>query len=64
VQALGQRFVDTGEELRNLAYAAVAERPPNLSDEQYDNLQQLARAAAAGTPLHEALASLAESASE
>jgi len=59
VQALGQRFVDAGEELLELAEAGVAGRPANLSDEQFDNLQRLGRAAAAGTPLDQALAELA-----
>jgi hypothetical protein len=59
VQALGQRFVDVGEELLALAEKAVAARPSNLSDEQYDNLQRLGRAVASGTPLDEALAALA-----
>jgi len=62
VQALGQRFVDVGEEVRVVAEAAVAVRPPNLSDEQYDTLQRLGHAAATGTPLDEALALLADSA--
>lgn len=60
VQALGQRFVDAGDELLELAEAGVAARPANLSDEQFDNLQRLGRATAAGTPLDQALAELAD----
>lgn len=55
VKALGQRFVDTGEKLLVLMEQAVAERPPNLSDAQYDALQRLGREAAEGVPLEEAL---------
>lgn len=60
VQALGQRFADAAEELERLAEEAVAARPENLSDEQYEILQCLGRAAAAGTPLDEALVALSE----
>lgn len=59
VQALGQRFADAGDELLELIPASGAARPPNLSDEQFDNLQRLGRAAAAGTALDQALAGLA-----
>lgn len=60
VQALGQRFVDAGEELLALAEQSAAVRPPNLTDMQYEAIQRLGRAAAAGTPVDDALASLAE----
>jgi hypothetical protein len=64
MQALGERFVAAGDVLLELAEAGVAARPPHLSDEQFDNLQRLGRAAAAGTPLDQALAELAASAPE
>jgi hypothetical protein len=55
VRALGQRFVEAGEKLLVLMEQAVAERPPNLSDVQFEALQGLGRAAAEGVPLEEAL---------
>jgi hypothetical protein len=59
VRALGQRFSDAGNQLTSLMEQAAASRPPNLSDIQYEALQKLGRAAAAGTSLPDALASLA-----
>ncbi|HTX45401.1 MAG TPA: hypothetical protein VMD48_03940, partial [Solirubrobacteraceae bacterium] len=61
VRSLGERFVEAGDQLRALAEQARAARPPNLSDEQYESLQLLGRAAAAGMALDAALASLANS---
>jgi hypothetical protein len=57
VQTLGRRFVDAGEKLLALMQEAVAERPANLSDVQFDALQRLGRAAAEGVPLEAALGS-------
>jgi hypothetical protein len=57
VRALGQRFVEAGEELLALMEEAVAERPSNLSDLQFEALQRLGRAAAEGVSLEDALAS-------
>jgi hypothetical protein len=55
LQNLGQRFFNTSEKLVALMDQAVAERPPNLSDTQYDALQRLGREAAEGASLDEAL---------
>jgi hypothetical protein len=55
VKALGERFVNAGEKLQVLMEQSVAERPPNLSDAQFEALQRLGRAAAEGVPLDEAL---------
>jgi hypothetical protein len=60
VRALGQRFVEAGAKLLALMEEAVAERPPNLSDVQFEALQRLGRAAAEGVPLEDALGSPTE----
>jgi hypothetical protein len=57
VQALGQRFVAAGDELLALMEQSVADRPANLTDAQYEALQRLGRAAAAGASLDDALTS-------
>jgi vesicle coat complex subunit len=48
VQELGQRFAKTGDDLLALMRQSVAERPPNVSDSQFEALQRLGMAAASG----------------
>lgn len=55
VQELGERFAAAGENLLNLVKQSIAERPPNLSDIQFEALQRLGKAATSGVSLDEAL---------
>ena len=55
MQTLGQRFEAVGDNLLELVNLSVAERPPNLSDSQFEALQRLGRAAASGALLDEVL---------
>jgi hypothetical protein len=64
LRAWGNRFDGARDQLLSLMEQASASRPANVSDLQYEALQKLGRAAAAGTPLSDALADLSLSDSE
>jgi hypothetical protein len=55
LKALGDRFVKAGDRLLELMEQSVGERPPNVSDAQFQALQRLGKSAALGESLDDAL---------